>query len=159
VMEGEFKVSPDTASYVLAAASAVSTPIFAAAGRLARSVGHARLMIGSLAGRMLALFTLSVLSYQDFPGRESIALALFAIVTLLWPMISVSATLLASDLAVSKSRGLGLFDGAAALAHLAGPVAAGLLANRLGYEAVIVFAAVSIGVSLLVSPLVYPRRG
>ena len=60
---------------VLAAASAVSTPIFAAAGRLARSIGHARLMIGSLAGRMLALFTLSLLSYQDFPGRESIALA------------------------------------------------------------------------------------
>lgn len=151
VMAEEFKVSPSTAAYVLATASAVSTPIFAAAGRLARSLGYARLMIGSLAGRMLALFTLSVLSYQDFPGRESIALTLFAIITLLWPLISVSATLLASDLALSKSRGLGFFDGAAAMAHLAGPVAAGLLANHFGYEAILVFAAASIGVSLLVS--------
>lgn len=157
VMKGEFEVSPATASYVLAAASAVSTLVFTLAGRLARSVGYARLMIGSLAGRMLALFTLSVLSYRDFPGRESIALTLFAIITLLWPMISVSATMLASELAPSKSRSLGLFDGAAALAHLVGPVGAGVLANALGYESVIVFATASIGLSLLVSPFIYKR--
>lgn len=157
VMQGEFRVDPATASYVLAAACAVSTPIFAVAGRWARSLGHARLMIASLAGRMLALATLSVLSYQDFPGRESIALGLFAVITLLWPLISVSATLLASDLAFSKSRGLGYFDGAAALAHLAGPVAAGQLANAFGYESVIVLASACIAVSLLLSPLLYRR--
>lgn len=157
VMQGEFHVDPSTASYVLAGASALSTVIFAGAGKLARAVGHGRLMIASLALRMLALFVLSILSYQNFPGRESIALALFAAITLVWPMISVSATLLASEVAYSKSSGLGYFDGAAAMAHLVGPVGAGLLANALGYEAVIVFAAASIGLSLLVSPLIYRR--
>ncbi len=158
VMKGEFQVDPSTASYVLAAASALSTVIFAVAGKLARAAGHGRLMIASLAVRMLALLLLSLLSYMDFPNREGFALLLFAVITLVWPLISVSATLLASELAYSKSRGLGYFDGAAAMAHLVGPVGAGLLANALGYEAVIVFAAASIGLSLLVSPLIYSMR-
>lgn len=158
VMKVEFAVDPATASYVLAGASALSTLIFAGAGRVVRKLGYSRLMIASLAGRMLALVSLSVLSYQEFPGREYLALALFTIITLLWPLISVSATLLASELAFSKSRGLGYFDGAAALAHLVGPAAAGLLANALGYESVIVFAAASIAVSLLVSPLIVTTR-
>ena len=56
--------------------------------------------------------------------------------------------------AVMNDRVRSYFDGAAAMAHLVGPVGAGLLATTLGYEAVIVLAAASIGVSLLASPLI-----
>jgi MFS family permease len=152
VMQAEFQVSPSTASYVMAAASALSTPMFAWAGHLVSRLGPRNLLLRSLVLRLAALILLSLLSYTQFRAREWVALSLFSAVTLLWPLISVAATLLAARLASSSSRGLGYFDGAAALAHLVGPVVAGVLANQLGYEAVLVFAAVSLALSLLFRP-------
>ena len=152
VMLHEFRVSPAAASYVLAASSAGSTLVFVLSAKLVRQYGTTRLLLLALAGRLVALVVLCVLSYMEFEGRVVIALSLFAGVTLLWPLISVSATLLVSDMSTTKGRSLGLLDGSAAMAHLAGPVMAGYLANRFGYEAVIDFAAVGVGLGLLLGP-------
>jgi len=158
IMRTEFNIPPDTSAYVMAGATAVSTFLFVFATRALRALGKHKVMILSLTGRMLAMFTLAVLSYQDFPGRDTVALTLFSIVGLLWPFLSVAATLLAAEVAVTKSRGLAYFDGSAALAHLVGPVVAGYLANVFGYESVLVLSAGTIAVGLLISPWLYPSR-
>jgi predicted MFS family arabinose efflux permease len=152
VMLHEFRVSPTAASFALSAASAVSTLVFVWAAALLRRLGSIRLLLSGLGGRFVLLVVLSVLSYMEFTGRPVLALFLFSWVTLLWPLISVSATVLVADLSVVKGRGLGYFDSAAAMAHLAGPVLAGYLATRYGYEAVIILATAGVGVSLLLSP-------
>ena len=157
VMLTEFEIPANTSAYVMAGATAVSTFLFLFASKTLRALGKIKLMILSLSGRMLAMFALALLSYQEFPGRDTLALTLFSIVGLLWPFLSVAATLLAAELAATKSRGLAYFDGSAALAHLTGPVVAGYLANSFGYESVLLLAAGTIAVGLCISPWLSPR--
>lgn len=150
VMNKEFAVDVDDASYVLAAATVVSTLLFLRASNLTRQIGGRRVLLRILSARLGLLGLLAGLALVDpFPYRDWLALILYFAITVAWPLLAVSSLVLVSQLARFKGRGLGLYDGTTAMGHLAGPVICGQMINHFGYDSVVVFSASGVVVGLL----------
>jgi predicted MFS family arabinose efflux permease len=94
----------------------------------------------------------------DLPyGLAGLALGGFVLLSLAFPLLSVSSTLLTSALApASEGEGMGMDTAVAALAGLLGAALGGWAADAAGYSAALVLAAAGLAVALVLS--VPPRH-
>lgn len=115
-------------------------------------MGAVRVLQGALALRLLTVAGLLTLVGASFPGREALALAGFVLLSLAFPLLSVSSTLLTSALApAGEGEGMGMYTAVAALAGLLGAALGGWAADAAGYPAALVLAAAGLAVALALS--------
>jgi predicted MFS family arabinose efflux permease len=100
-------------------------------------------------GRLVPMAGMAVLAFVR-PGFSFwVAVALYAVFQVVWPLLSVASNDLAASLApFGEGPAIGLFSAAAAVGSAFGALAGGVIADRVGYAAVLAFAAVAIAVAL-----------
>jgi MFS family permease len=146
-----FGVSHGLPATTYAFAAAVSLTIYPVAARVAKERGPRILLRAGLSIRTVAIAVLA-LAFASGLGVMPLALAGFVMIVLAWPLLGVSGTALAAQLAPGeKGEALGLFNAAAALAGAIGAFAGGWAMENLGYGVVCTVAAVMVAVAALLS--------
>jgi predicted MFS family arabinose efflux permease len=155
VVERIFGISTGPASFALAAATAVGLLLYSPSSLASHRIGATRVLQAALVVRLVVLLGLFGLVSMQFAGREAVVLLGFATISLMFPLMSVSSTLLTSSLSSGKEgEGMGLYTTVAACAGLIGAVLGGWAAHTVGYPATLVMAAASVfGGLLLTLPL------
>jgi MFS transporter, DHA1 family, tetracycline resistance protein len=157
LMQGVFRIDPQQSSVLMAVATGLGILLYSPAGSLSARVSAAPVLKWSLAARLAALVVMALAGASLLCDRGLIAAGAFLVVALVWPLISVSSTVLTSDLAPhDEGEAMGLYNAGYALAGLVGAALAGWSAAIWGYNAVTVVAAVGVAVGLL---LALPLRG
>jgi MFS family permease len=130
------------ASVVLAAVTAARLPLFAPSGALCRSRGSQAVFRIFLVIRGSCFLGLFILVYFRGAAAAAVTILLLSVATAAWPLVSVSATELAAELAPgSEGEAMGLFNAASAAASLVGALVGGGLAALLGYGSIAALAA------------------
>jgi MFS family permease len=152
LMQREFDVPPAISSYALATVTLVSLLLFLPASRLTAYRGGLAVLQGSLAIRFVGLAGLAYLAVTPALASEWLAFVPYAAFSLVWPLLSVSSTILITRLGLAAGgSGPGLGSAAGAAASLAGPVVGGHVADSFGYQAVWVLAAAGVALGLLLT--------
>jgi len=130
------------ASVLLAALTAARLPLFAPSATLCRRHGSRAVFRAFLLIRGLCFLGLFILVYFRGAAAAAVTIILLSVMTVAWPLVSVSATYLSAELAVSsEGEAMGLFNAASAAASLAGALVGGGLAALLGYGSITALAA------------------
>jgi len=130
------------ASVLLAALTAARLPLFAPSAALCRRHGSRAVFRAFLLIRGLCFLGLFILVYFRGAAAAALTITLLSVMTVAWPLGSVSATELSAALAVSsEGEAMGLFTAASAAASLAGALVGGGLAALLGYGSIVALAA------------------
>jgi predicted MFS family arabinose efflux permease len=134
VLQGIYGVPPGPASFALAAATGVGLALYSPSSMLTHRIGGVRVLQVAMVVRLVTFVALIALADTAFAGREAMVLVAFAVVQLAFPALSVSSTLLTSELSpVGEGEGLGLYTAVAAFAGLGGAVLGGWVAANTGY--------------------------
>jgi MFS family permease len=132
-------------------AAAVSLGIYPVAAALAKKRGAALLLRIGLTLRTVAIVLLAAAFAAGF-GGEPLALIGFVILVLVWPLLGVSGTTLAAQLATGeKGEALGLFNASSALAGAIGAFAGGWGMETFGYGHVCAVAAIMVACAALLA--------
>jgi MFS transporter, DHA1 family, tetracycline resistance protein len=149
-----FDVAPGPSSFALAAATGLGLALYSPSSLVSYRLGATRVLQGGLAVRLAVYLALVGLAGATFGGRGALALVGFALVSLTFPALSVSSTLLTSTLSAGKEgEGMGLYTATAALAGLLGAAGGGWIAAQAGYGATLVVAAAGMAAALALSLL------
>ena len=155
VVDGIYGIPAGPASFALAGATGVGLLLYSPTSVLTHRIGGVRVLQAALGVRLLTFGGLIGLAGVAFAGREVVVLLAFAIVSLAFPAMSVSSTLLTSQLSpVGEGEGMGLYTAVAALAGLGGAVLGGWVAAQSGYPTTLWLAAVTIVAALALTGLV-----
>jgi predicted MFS family arabinose efflux permease len=152
MMLDAFGMSPGTASFAQALAYGVGIALYTPAALLVHRGGGLSVLQAGLAIRVAALLALMALGAAAIVGREWLAVLSFAAITLAWPLLSVSSTVLVSKLSpVGAGEGMGIYNTTAQLAGLLGPLVGGYVAHAAGYSALSGLAAAGVVLSVLLT--------
>jgi MFS family permease len=130
-----FGASPRLPATTYAFAAAVSLSMYPLAAKAARTFGAPRVLTVGLAARIIAGATLGA-AFLSPAGNLPLFLAVagFVTIVLAWPLLSVSATVWAAQLAPGEEGdALGLFNATSSLAGAVGAFAGGLVSEQYGY--------------------------
>jgi predicted MFS family arabinose efflux permease len=156
VVENIYGITPGPASFALAAATGIGLALYSPASLLTHRFGGVRVLQVALAARLVTFVALIALAATAFSGREAAVLVAFAAIELAFPIMSVSSTLLTSQLSpVGEGEGMGLYTAVAALAGLGGAVLGGWVAATTGYTTTLWLAAGTIVAALILSSFLY----
>ena len=144
-----FGVSHGVPAATYAFAAAVSLGIYPLAAQLAKRHGARFVFRAGLSARLAAIVVLAC-AFLFSGGPVGLALAGFSVLVLAWPLLGVSGTALAAQLAPGeKGEALGLYNASAALAGATGAFVGGWGLQTIGYGAVCVCAACAVGLAAL----------
>ena len=119
--------------------------------------GPGRVLRAALGVRLLAFGSLLALALMPLDGQRWLALPIFSVVVLAWPLLSVSSTALTAHLSpVGEGEGMGLYKAVSALAGVIGAALAGALAEGWGYRTSLGLAIVGVALALLLSIQIRP---
>jgi predicted MFS family arabinose efflux permease len=136
LMEHVFRIAPGPSSLLLAVTTGLMMVLYSPASLLAARIGEARALQAALAARLVGLVSLVALGAVSFAGREWLAVVAFTVVQLTWPLLSVTGTVLASNLSpIGEGEGMGIYNATTALASMLGAAVGGLAAGWWGYNA------------------------
>jgi predicted MFS family arabinose efflux permease len=134
VVAGIYGVEAGPASFALAAATGIGLALYSPSSLLTHRIGGVRVLQLAMGVRLVTFVVLIALTTMAFAGREAMVLVAFAVVQLAFPALSVSSTLLTSELSpVGEGEGMGLYTAVAAFAGLGGAVLGGVVAANTGY--------------------------
>jgi MFS family permease len=137
MMKNSYGIAPATTALLYALAAAIGIGLFVLAGRLAQQYGSRFLFLLGLALRFAGFVALAVPASALPVGRSGSAMLGFALVTLAWPVLSVSGTGLAASLTpIGEGAAMGLLTASNAVATVCGTFLAGPLVATLGYRVV-----------------------
>jgi MFS family permease len=152
-----FGVSPGLPATTYAFAAAVSLAMYPLVARLSRRRGARLALRAGFASRAIAIALLA-LAFSSAAGGVPLALAGFVVLVVAWPLLSVSGTALAAQLAPGeKGEALGLFNASSALAGAIGAFLGGWAMEAIGYGEVCLGATVVVGLMVLFSGGENPR--
>jgi DHA1 family tetracycline resistance protein-like MFS transporter len=159
IMQQTYRVAPAISSTAFAFAAAVGFALYAPAGVWSDRIGTRKVLLYSLAVRLIAflgLFGLSVVREGDV---GFLALLVFLLIVFAWSLISVSGTALTAELSpLGKGEGLGIFNAATALASVVGSIAGGWIAQRWGYGTIPLLGVAGIALAVIfLKPSVSPQ--
>lgn len=163
VMHELYGVRPSFTSLGYALAATLNLTLYAPAGAWSHRFGPLWLLRIGLAVRSIAFSLLFLISLGQDADPDWLALALFILISLAFPLISVASTALTAALApAGRGRALGLTNGATAAAAAVGSVTSGLLADNVGFAEVPLAAGVVLLAALALSvwlraPATQPR--
>jgi MFS family permease len=146
-----FGASPRLPATTYAFAAAVSLAVYPVAAAAARRFGARRVLTAGLAVRIVAGAFLGI-AFLSQTGHLMLAMAGFVTMVMAWPLLGVSGTALAAQLAPGeKGEALGLFNATSALAGALGAFVGGWATEEFGFGMVCMAGAVIIGVAVLLS--------
>jgi len=146
LMQKNFSVSVAQSALLMSIATALSIPLYNVAGRLIGRRGPTAVLGLGIAGRVVGLAGLGAVGFLHLPGAIVPVFILFGLYQGIWPLLSVASNDLAAELApFGEGAAMGLFNAVAAIASAAGAIAGGVVADRFGYPAVSLFAAIGVG--------------
>jgi MFS family permease len=144
-----FGVSPGLPATTYAFAAAVSLTMYPAVARLSKTRGARRVLRTGFVARIAAIAVLA-LAFLSGTGGVPLALAGFVVLVIAWPLLGVSGTALAAQLAPGeKGEALGLFNASSSLAGAIGAFLGGWAMGLVGYGAMCVAAAAIVGLAVL----------
>ncbi len=156
-MERVFRITPGVSSAAFAVMAGLGLSLYTPAGKWSERLGSARLLLISMAARLLAFLILLTLGLTRLGSQGWLALLAFAVVVLVWSLMSVSGTDLAARLStLGEGEGMGLFNAMTALAGVIGAILGGWAAGTWGYNAVSIVAVLGLASGLILSAI--PRR-
>ncbi len=151
-----FGVSTRLPATTYAFAAGVSLALYPLAAAAAKRFGARSVLRAGFATRTIALTILSV-AFVWQTSAIPLALAGFIMMVMAWPLLGVSGTALAAQLAPGdKGEALGLFNAASSLAGAAGAVLGGWAMEAYGYGTVCVVCAVVVGLAALLAGAARP---
>jgi MFS family permease len=143
----EFAASPRVPATTYAFAAAGSLAIYSLAAGIAKRRGARFVLRAGFAVRTVATAILAV-TFASQVGGGPPALAGLIILVLAWPLLGVSGTALAAELAPGeKGEALGLFNACSSLAGAVGAFIGGFAMAMAGYGTVCMVAAVAVGLA------------
>ncbi|MBV9538878.1 MAG: MFS transporter [Acidisphaera sp.] len=146
-----FGVGHGVPATTYAFAAALSLGLYPVAAALAKRRGPRLLLRAGLTARTVAIALLA-LAFLEGARLLPLALAAFVLLVLAWPLLAVSGTALAAQLAPGeKGEALGLFNASAALAGAVGAVLGGAVMQAFGYGRLCMGAAVVVAVAAMLS--------
>jgi MFS family permease len=145
----EFGVSTGLPATTYAFAAAASLAMYPPAASFARQRGARPVLHAGLAARAIAI---AILAAAFLSGTSGVPLALagFVVLVMAWPLLGVSGTALAAQLAPGeKGEALGLFNASSSLAGAVGAFLGGWAMETFGYGTTCMVAAVVVGLATL----------
>jgi MFS family permease len=137
IMRQSFGIPPPVTAITYAASAGIGIFLFVAASRAAVRYGGRIVFQTGLAIRLIGFVLLAVPFHVVLPGESAIAISGFLLVTLSWPVLSVSGTALAARLTpISEGAAIGLLNASGAFATVAGTFITGPLVHAWGYAIV-----------------------
>jgi MFS family permease len=147
----EFGVSTELPATTYAFAAAGSLATYPLVAKVSKQHGARPVLQAGFTARTAAIGVLAV-AFLSPAGGVPLALAGFVVLVLAWPLLGVSGTALAAQLAPGeKGEALGLFNAASALAGAVGAFVGGWAMSAFGYGMVCAVAAVIVGLAVLFS--------
>jgi MFS family permease len=136
-------------SYAFAAA--VSLLLYPLAASAAKQHGARRVLRAGFAARTVAIAILTV-AFLSPAGNVPTTLIGFVIIVMAWPLLGVSGTALAAELAPGeKGEALGLFNASSSLAGATGAFLGGWATGTFGYGKVCLVGTIAVALALLLS--------
>jgi MFS family permease len=155
----DFGASAGLPATTYAFAAAASLAMYPLAARIAKQRGARPVLQTGFAARAIAIAILAVAFLSGMLGVP-LALAGFVVLVMAWPLLGVSGTALAAQLASGeKGEALGLFNASSALAGAVGAFLGGWAMETVGYGAVCTTGAVVVGLAALCSGGGFRRTG
>jgi MFS family permease len=146
-----FGVSDGVPATAYAFAAAGSLALYPLAASMAKQRGARLVLRAGFAVRTAAIAVLAAAFLLPFPGVTA-AFAGFVVLVLAWPLLGVSGTALAAELACGeKGEALGLFNASSALAGAAGAFLGGWVMETSGYGMVCLLSALLVALATLFS--------
>jgi MFS family permease len=159
LMQEVFAIPPALSSLTYAVAGGLRLLVYPQAGHWSTRLGQVRVLRAALGVRLLAFGSLLALAMMPLDGQRWLALPIFTVVVLTWPLLSVSSTALTAHLSpVGEGEGMGIFKAVSALAGVIGAALAGALAARWGYGTSLGLAVAGVALALLLSIQIRPVR-
>jgi predicted MFS family arabinose efflux permease len=144
-------VSTGLPATTYAFAAAGSLAVYPLVTKLSKQRGARLALQAGFAARTIAIAALAV-SFSSATGGVPLALAGFVLLVLAWPLLGVSGTALAAQLAPGeKGEALGLFNASTALASAIGAFLGGWATTVVGYGMVCEAGIVVVGLAVLFS--------
>jgi MFS family permease len=157
LMQEVFAIPPALSSLTYAVAGGLRLLVYPQAGHWSMRVGQVRVLRAALGVRLLAFGGLLALAMMPLDGQRWLALPIFTIVVLAWPLLSVSSTALTAHLSpVGEGEGMGLYKAVSALAGVIGAALTGALAAHWGYRTSLGLAIAGVTLALLLSIQIRP---
>jgi predicted MFS family arabinose efflux permease len=164
-MTREFGMDPILPSCAYAIGVAASLTIYSPVGAMTHRLGGERMLAVGLLARLVVLGLLAVSGFLPIDSAGWLALAGFALIQFVWPLLAVAANSLSVRFApAARGESIGLFNAATSLASAAGSTLAGLIYDAGGFTALaaIAFAVVAAGLLLeqfwLRQPVAQPQQ-
>ncbi len=149
----EFSTSQKVPATTYAFAAAGSLGIYSMAATLAKARGARLVLRAGFVVRTIATAVLA-LAFASRMGGESLALGGFIILVVAWPLLGVSGTALAAELAPGeKGEALGVFNACSSLAGAVGALLGGAVMAIAGYGTVCIAAAIMVALAAACSGL------
>jgi MFS family permease len=146
-----FGVSTGVPAGTYAFATAVSLAIYPPAASIAHYRGARVVLCAGFTARAVAIGILAVTFLSEF-GGVPLTLAGFVILVVTWPLLAVSGTALAAELAPGEEgEALGLFNASSSLAGAVGAFLGGWGMDAAGYGTVCLVSAVVVALAALSS--------
>jgi len=154
-----FGVSTGLPATTYAFAAAASLAMYPLAARISKQRGAWPVLQAGFALRAAAIATLAGAFLSGAGGVQlPLALAGFVVLVIAWPLLGVSGTALAAQLATGeKGEALGLFNASSSLASAVGAFVGGWAMDIFGYGNLCMVGAVIVGLAALCSGS--PRHG
>jgi MFS family permease len=146
-----FGVSLGLPATTYAFASAASLALYPLAAMISKRRGARPVLQSGFAARTIAIAILAVAFLSQTTGVP-LALAGFVILVIAWPLLGVSGTALAAQLAPGeKGEALGLFNASSSLAGAAGAFLGGWAMQMVGYGTLCMVGALVVALATLCS--------
>jgi MFS family permease len=141
MMRRSFGIPPEVTALAYAVAAGIGVFLFVASSQFAVRYGARAVFRSGIGMRLGGFVLLGVPFVLPLPATNFVALIGFLLITLAWPVISVSGTALAARLTpISEGAAIGLLSASGALATVAGTFCGGPLVHAFGFGVVPVLA-------------------
>jgi MFS family permease len=148
---GVFDVSTGLPATIYAFAAAVSLLMYPLVARISKRRGARPVLQVGFAVRTVAIAILAV-AFQSRVGSMPLAMGGFFVLVIAWPLLGVSGTALAAQLAPGeKGEALGLFNASSSLASAVGAFLGGWAMHMVGFGTVCVAGTVIVALAMLCS--------
>jgi DHA1 family tetracycline resistance protein-like MFS transporter len=159
LMQTVFGITPGLSSIVFAVAAGLGLALYSPAGNWSDRIGSTRVLRLGFGVRVVAFGVIFGLGTVAGNGAGWLALLSFTFVVLSWSLLSVSGTALAADLSMlGEGEGLGIFNGATAIAGTLGAALGGWVAGQWGYATVSILAIVGVALGLALTLAIRSNR-
>jgi MFS family permease len=152
MLDHSYGVPASLTAVVYALAAGIGIALFILTSQLVSRFGSRRVYQAALWTRVASFALLTLLLLFPVSHKELLALIGFALIALAWPVLSVSGTGIAANLApFSEGAAMGLFNAASALATVTGTFVSGPLVHAYGYLAIPLMAITGLLIAIVLS--------